>query len=74
MSYENYDANGHGHDLGLPNIAHLLRVSYPTSSGCIEQSTQITHIYLILEVVISTPLGGNSSLKINCFMLREKAL
>ena len=64
MSYENYDANGHGHDLGLPNIAHLLRVSYPTSSGCLEQSTQITHIYLILQVMILHSWGGNSPLKI----------
>ena len=44
MIFDNYEASGF-RVCDLLIIPHELRVTYPTRSGCKEESIQITHVY-----------------------------
>ena len=46
MIIEDYEANGHGHDLDLVTILHRLRVSYHTRSECRETKKSLSKAHL----------------------------
>ena len=46
MSFENYEANGHMHDLELAIILHKVQcVSHPRRSGCRDENVHLRPAY-----------------------------